>query len=333
MTKHILIETRDRVIWNQRQLLLQISSAMSKNFDITIDLNLEGPDCQDIGIYDILESYAKEFNYDISKINIITCNFLETHPQIKINKYFAKHLLEKEIDKNYDHDFFSKKQKELLHFGRFICRSNAPRLIISTYLHDNHSDKTIDTYHYNPSDDYHKDEIGLESLINDYGIKDITSFTKFLSQCPKKIIDKNFSFDKSKPEEYSNQMFLYDKEKFLTCYKKFFVEIISETYFNGNTFFVTEKTWRPILLKTPFIIQGSTGFLKNLKNMGFKTFDKWWDEGYDEDPPSWSIYEIIKIIDFLAKKTQLELQEMLSDMQKTLDHNHSRLLELAKIGV
>ena len=38
------------------------------------------------------------------------------------------------------------------------------------------------------------------------------------------------------------------------------------------------------MLLTPFIVQGSQWFLHRLRDMGFQTFDRWWDEGYSEDP-------------------------------------------------
>ena len=62
--------------------------------------------------------------------------------------------------------------------------------------------------------------------------------------------------------------------------------------------------------------------------MGFKTFSRWWDEGYDEDDPGTSWIAISKLIDQLAMKSQQELSKMLVEMKDVLEHNHSRFTEL-----
>jgi len=45
--------------------------------------------------------------------------------------------------------------------------------------------------------------------------------------------------------------------------------------------FLTEKTFKPILLKMGFVIAGMEGSLKKLRDLGFKTFSDYWDESYD----------------------------------------------------
>jgi len=117
---------------------------------------------------------------------------------------------------------------------------------------------------------------------------------------------------------------------FYDSYNNFFVEVVCETFFSGETFFPTEKTWRPIILKTPFIVQGPTGYLKNLRKLGFKTFSEFWDEGYDEDPPNWSYKEIIKVIEDLSSKSNDEIQRMYIAMQDILEHNYNTLLNLTR---
>ena len=59
------------------------------------------------------------------------------------------------------------------------------------------------------------------------------------------------------------------------------MDIVVETYVSGQSFFPTEKTLRPIIAQTPFIVMGPKGYLANLRRMGFMTFGQWWDESYD----------------------------------------------------
>lgn len=70
--------------------------------------------------------------------------------------------------------------------------------------------------------------------------------------------------------------------------------------------------------------------MKNLHALGYKTFSKWWDEGYDDDDPGTSWFVISQIVDQLSKKTSAELYAMIQDMQDILEHNRWRFLEMCK---
>ena len=112
-------------------------------------------------------------------------------------------------------------------------------------------------------------------------------------------------------------------------YHRFFVEIVAETYFTGETFYPTEKIWRPILLRTPFIVQGSQNYLHNLKKLGFQTFDKWWDEGYSEDPSDYQISEVQKVIDTISKWTISKMQKVYNDMKPIIHNNFECMQNLS----
>lgn len=59
--------------------------------------------------------------------------------------------------------------------------------------------------------------------------------------------------------------------------------IVTETNFDReHLIFLTEKTFKPILHKQPFIIVGRNGHLKELRKIGYKTFDGIIDESYDD---------------------------------------------------
>ena len=45
---------------------------------------------------------------------------------------------------------------------------------------------------------------------------------------------------------------------------------------------ITEKTWKSIITFQPFIVIGSQNHLKKLREWGFKTFEPFIDETYDE---------------------------------------------------
>ena len=62
------------------------------------------------------------------------------------------------------------------------------------------------------------------------------------------------------------------------------LEIVAETlghYTHDDTFYITEKTTKPITMKHPFMMLSSFHFLRNLRELGFRTFGDHLDESYD----------------------------------------------------
>jgi hypothetical protein len=116
----------------------------------------------------------------------------------------------------------------------------------------------------------------------------------------------------------------------LKFYPKFFVEIVNLTFFSGNTFYVDEKIWRPMLALTPFMVQGPANLIKNLRRIGFKTFHSWWDEGYSEDPDDCQVGYMLENVNRISRLSIWELQAMYNDMMPTLEHNRDLLLSLTK---
>ena len=172
--------------------------------------------------------------------------------------------------------------------------------------------------HYDSSNDFHKSHIGLEESITKFNIVNVSAEADFLSQCPIKLNNKDICYP-----------ILHDQHNDIhTYYSKFFVEIVCETYYSGESFFPTEKTYRCIAMKTPFIIQGPTWFLENLKKLGFKTFSKFWNEGYSEDPPAIALLGILEVINTLQKLTAQEISTMYNEMKPILEHNYTTLMNL-----
>lgn len=103
-----------------------------------------------------------------------------------------------------------------------------------------------------------------------------------------------------------------------------FVHVVTETCFWETKKHLTEKIFKPIVAKQPFILLGCAHNLAYLKEYGFKTFDKWWDESYDtiQDP----VTRLHAVVDVLEKICQLDnqsLHKVLLDMQSVLDHNYN----------
>lgn len=106
--------------------------------------------------------------------------------------------------------------------------------------------------------------------------------------------------------------------------QKSFLYVCTETVFQYPHAYLTEKSYKGITAKRPFVIVGAPGSIDLLKSYGFKTFDRWWDEDYDnEQNPNRRIEKIFAIIEYISSKTTIELQDMITEMSELLDYNFS----------
>jgi len=68
---------------------------------------------------------------------------------------------------------------------------------------------------------------------------------------------------------------------YINLWHQFQIEIVSETDDYQNQWF-TDKTAKCLLTGKPFLLLSGRHSLRNLKQLGFVTFDRWIDESYDE---------------------------------------------------
>jgi len=104
-----------------------------------------------------------------------------------------------------------------------------------------------------------------------------------------------------------------------------FVYVVTETCYWDRKDHLTEKVFKPIVSRMPFIVVGPAGSLKYLRSYGFKTFDYWWDESYDtiEDPVE-RMTAVTNLIQKICGYDLRDLEDLLKEMQSTLDHNYRR---------
>tara|TARA_R110001592_G_scaffold285418_1_gene553810 strand:- start:3712 stop:4665 length:954 start_codon:yes stop_codon:yes gene_type:complete len=300
-----IVITSDGHVWNLPEVVSTIELAKFQNEDLILDLNSEGPDFETLDLTRYISTWdhrtiVKTRNAVQSSVKAITFKNKYPHFLDSTKDALKEVIVEKHINKTV---------------GMFVGRSNEHRLYLSSYIYNNCS--AHQTFRYDPKLSFHRNNLGLEKLIENYGFTNLDSIVDFLSKSPLTVNDD--------PDMLGGMEIVYD---LYTEYKHFFVELVCETYYSGRTFFPTEKTWRPVMLLTPFIVQGPQWFLHRLRDMGFQTFDRWWDEGYSEDPANHQPHEIIKVIDYLAHKSTKELNIMYKEMQPVLTHNRKRFMEL-----
>ena len=101
------------------------------------------------------------------------------------------------------------------------------------------------------------------------------------------------------------------------------LHLVAETVFSDNKIHITEKTFKPMVMKQPFIVFAGPGTLQYLKNYGFRTFDCVWDESYDlEQDHNKRLVKIINIIKDLSHKSDNEFKNIIDKCWEIVDHNH-----------
>jgi len=109
------------------------------------------------------------------------------------------------------------------------------------------------------------------------------------------------------------------------AHKQAYFNIVTETICDSDTerLCFTEKTFKPIMCMQPFVLVSTFGSLKALKEMGYKTFDKFIDESYDEETDTnLRLQKITKTIEQINNLSYKELADMLYDMLPVLEHNY-----------
>lgn len=105
-------------------------------------------------------------------------------------------------------------------------------------------------------------------------------------------------------------------------YESTFISIVTETHFEKDILFRSEKIFKTIAIGHPFIVLSSQYFLRELKKLGFKTFDKWIDESYDNEPDIMKRIEMITDeLKKLSSKSIEELDSIRNEMKLILSYN------------
>jgi hypothetical protein len=81
----------------------------------------------------------------------------------------------------------------------------------------------------------------------------------------------------------------------------------------------------------PFILYGNQYSLKYLKSMGYKTFDRWIDESYDNEPDrNKRSLMVVNEVKKFENKTINELTQIRNEMKEVCEFNQSHYNKLFK---
>ena len=106
--------------------------------------------------------------------------------------------------------------------------------------------------------------------------------------------------------------------------------LVSETNANNDDVFITEKLWKPIIAQQIFVVHGNFGYLKKLREMGFKTFDSVFDESYDiEQDQDRRIEKIVSLCRYLLT---VDISKIYQETESIRKHNYDRFYDITALS-
>jgi hypothetical protein len=317
--------TEDK-IHNEYELINAITDPVKGTLEILID---EGPDLSVIKLFgrsfvESLHMLADNLGIDKKIIKITTYNLVQDQsvwPNIEI-----KHPVEYFTTADRFEVAFDKDIKK--HFGLFVGHSRWSRLYMASVVHGRHGDKTMMSFwqHHLNKDmtaNLHMDDIMLKDangLVREH-------MTNFVKQLPLHLNPDDIKLNLNTGADITRGDWETPYE-ILPYYNSIFMDIVCETWHEGQCFLPNEKTGRPIIARTPFMAYAGKNFLKNLRQLGFQTFDRWWSEEYDNHEGVERIQRILKEIKEISTYSVDRLKEIQQEMMPVLEHNYQTIKAL-----
>lgn len=205
------------------------------------------------------------------------------------------------------------------------------RILFLSYLKEhNLLDKGILSWHFNS-------QINTPQIISD---KESSSCpVSFVSTRPFSRINTDLNYNSTSLKVLNNHAEFFKNQNYqdsiitsgtnqdrfnLPEVQTAFLYVSVETVFEYPYPYLTEKTFRAILHKRPFVIAGAPGSIEQLHKLGFKTFNEFWDESYDDiDDPNKRIQAIVDIIKHLSSFSIDQLQQLMYSIKDTVEFNYN----------
>jgi hypothetical protein len=138
-------------------------------------------------------------------------------------------------------------------------------------------------------------------------------------------IPKNSCLNTITQINYQNQQIALSQIIPLDIYNYSTYSIVAETNYDNHYSFYTEKIVKPILAERLFIVFSGQHYLRNLRSLGFKTFDGIIDESYDNiEDTELRFQEVFKQMKYLFISPQ---EEILDKIRPITEYNKKIMLE------
>jgi hypothetical protein len=111
-------------------------------------------------------------------------------------------------------------------------------------------------------------------------------------------------------------------EPYIDTYFSLVTETVTESYS-----FRTEKFWKPIAMGHPWIAVANAGYYKDIRNLGFKTFEHIIDERFDQiEDTQQRVSRIADVVEDLCKS---DLEQFLREARDICTYNQQHFVETA----
>ena len=107
-----------------------------------------------------------------------------------------------------------------------------------------------------------------------------------------------------------------------------YFSLVTETVVDYPYSFRTEKLWKPMFMAHPWIVIASRGYYRDLRNLGFRTYDHLIDESFDLiDSNQDRLDRVRDIVEDLARQN---LESFLSAAETVSKYNQQHMFELSR---
>ena len=240
----------------------------------------------------------------------------------KINKSFY-------CDNFFEYFSYSKfKEKESINHKienkrkKFLSLNRRPEKLKLDLIKQLYENNLIDSMHIShPEFDIFKERI-LDLNLNN--VDQTYALENFKDNIDHRTINKGLS--------YLEPFMSFNEKYFEESYWNLVVEGLIENQFNA--IFLTEKIFKPIYLKSPFVVFAQPFYLKSLHDMGYKSFGEFIDESYDiERSDPIRLKKIVNVIKILNNLSDESFQTMYNDLQSIVDFNYNTFMHRGKNNV
>lgn len=115
-------------------------------------------------------------------------------------------------------------------------------------------------------------------------------------------------------------------------YAKGKINIVIETRYKKNRIMVTEKTYKAIVSKKPFLMIAPVSSMQLLKEEGFKSFSDLFDERYDEvDDHKTKVKMIVSEMKRLHSLSNTEFNRKIHELDNLVKFNFRKFIALGKL--
>ena len=107
-----------------------------------------------------------------------------------------------------------------------------------------------------------------------------------------------------------------------------YFSLVTETVFHHPYSFRTEKIWKPVAMGHPFVVAANTGYYRDFRNLGFRTFGHLIDESFDSlDDQYDRCKRIAQVVTDLCAS---DLADFVTQAQDVCKYNQQHQIELSR---